>query len=141
MHLETIGPLNPCTEQSMHLETISLKQLMMIQVLVKEKELVIMLVVDFTDTVKFTIRDTLYESGIDAKLDKSIYGLGETVYLTGTYPLTAQGTGIKIKLTQPDGIQREFGTLVDDGRFSWSWQTPKTLKELQVYRLLKIEHL
>ena len=78
----------------------------------------------FTDTVKFTIRDTLYESGINVELDKLIYGLGEEVHLTGTYPLTAQGTGIKIKLTQPDGIQREFGKLVDDGRFSWSWQIP-----------------
>ena len=46
------------------------------------------------------------------------------MHLTGTYPLTAQGTGIKIKLTQPDGKLREFGTLVDDGRFSWSWQIP-----------------
>jgi hypothetical protein len=79
----------------------------------------------FTDTVKFTIRDTLYESGIDVKLDKLIYGLGEEVHLTGTYPLTAQGTGIQIKLTQPDGVTREFGKLVDDGRFSWSWQIPK----------------
>ena len=77
MHLETIGPLNAWTEQSMHLETIFLKQLMMIQVLVKEQELVIILVAPFSDTVKFTIRDTLYESGIDVKLDKLIYGLGE----------------------------------------------------------------
>jgi len=79
----------------------------------------------FTDTVKFTIRDTLYEEGINVKLDKLIYGLGETLQLTGTYPISAQGVGIKIKLTQPDGNTREFGTLVDDGRFSWSWQIPK----------------
>ena len=82
----------------------------------------------YTDTTKFTVRDTLYEAGISVNLDKVIYGLGEEVHLTGTYPLTAQGVGIKITLEQPDGRQRNFGTLVDDGRFSWTWTTPRAEK-------------
>jgi len=78
----------------------------------------------FTDTTKFTIRDTLLEEGVNASLDRVIYGLGEEVHLTGSIPFNAQGTGVKITLEQPDGRQRNFGTLVDNGRFSWTWTTP-----------------
>lgn len=86
----------------------------------------------YTDTTKFTVRDTLYEEGISVTLDKAIYGLGEEVHLTGTYPLSAQGVGIKIKMEQPNGVQRDFGTLVDDGRFSWTWTTPVAEKTNRV---------
>ncbi len=72
----------------------------------------------------FTIIDTLdLADGAIISLDKEVYGLGETIYLTGIVPPTAI-QGVDISITRPDGTVTTSGTIVDDQRFSWSWITP-----------------
>ena len=56
-------------------------------------------------------------------LDKEIYGLGETVNLSGIVKPTSSNT-VKISLTRPDGTGTDYGAYVDNQRFSWSWATP-----------------
>ncbi|HET9008507.1 MAG TPA: lamin tail domain-containing protein [Nitrosarchaeum sp.] len=62
-------------------------------------------------------------------LDKQVYGLGETVLLTGLLPPTGDAS-VKISLTKPDGSTINSGASVDNQRFSWSWITPITEKPL-----------
>ncbi|MEM2160656.1 MAG: hypothetical protein QXN55_06860, partial [Candidatus Nitrosotenuis sp.] len=59
---------------------------------------------------------------IVAKLDKQVYGLGETVNLEGTL-VSGQST-IKIILTRPDGRSIDSGVKLDNSRFTWSWTAP-----------------
>ena len=63
------------------------------------------------------------QDGAVISLDKEVYGLGETVYLTGMVPPTGT-SGVEISLTKPDGTKINSGTSVDAQRFSWSWITP-----------------
>jgi hypothetical protein len=77
-----------------------------------------------TVTKIFEIVDSLdLTDGAILSLDKEIYGLGETVFLTGIVPPTGNA-GVEISLTKPDGTVINSGTSVDDQRFSWSWVTP-----------------
>jgi hypothetical protein len=72
----------------------------------------------------FTVTDSLdLTDGAIISLDKEVYGLGETVFLTGIVPPTGNA-GIEISLTKPDGTIINSGTSVDNQRFSWSWVTP-----------------
>ena len=64
-------------------------------------------------------------------LDKQVYGLGETVVLTGLIPSTPDNS-VKISLTKPDGSTTDSGATVDNQRFSWSWITPITEKPLSI---------
>jgi hypothetical protein len=66
---------------------------------------------------------TLADGNADISFDKEIYGLNETVYLTGVIPPTGD-TSIKIFLTRPDGTSTIYGATLDNQRFSWSWNTP-----------------
>ncbi len=81
--------------------------------------------VDNTVTKIFTVIDSLYLKKGDAivSLDKEVYGLGETIYLTGTLPPTPDNS-VKIIMTKPDGVIMNSGATVDSQRFSWSWVTP-----------------
>ena len=75
-------------------------------------------------TKTFTVVDSLdLTDGPIMSLDKEVYGLGETVYLTGTVPPTAL-QGVDISITKPDGTITNSGTTLDNQRFSWSWVTP-----------------
>jgi len=62
-------------------------------------------------------------------LNKQVYGLGETVLLTGIIPPTGDNS-VKVSLTEPDGSIINSGATVDNQRFSWSWITPVTEKPL-----------
>ncbi len=74
----------------------------------------------------FTITDPLdLTDGAVISLDKEVYGLGETVHLTGIVPPTAVRS-VDISITKPDGTVTTSGTSIDDQRFSWSWTTPLT---------------
>jgi hypothetical protein len=56
-------------------------------------------------------------------LDKQVYGLGETVHLTGLLPPTGDSS-VVITIIKPDGNTINSGVVVDNQRFFWSWITP-----------------
>ncbi len=78
----------------------------------------------YTMTKTFTITDSLdLTDGAIISLDKEVYGLDETVLLTGLVPPTGHA-GVEITLTKPDGTVTNSGAFLDNQRFSWSWVTP-----------------
>ncbi len=86
-------------------------------------------------TATFTVTDPLdLSDGAIISLDKQVYGLGETVSLTGVLPPTGDST-VSIVLTRPDGTTTSSGTSVDNQRFSWSWTTPIT----ETYNNIRID--
>ncbi|MEE8383996.1 MAG: hypothetical protein V3R39_03530, partial [Nitrosopumilus sp.] len=79
---------------------------------------------DNTATKTFTIIDPLdLTDGAIISLDKEVYGLGDTVSLTGILPPTNDGA-VEISVTKPDGTVINSGASIDNQRFSWSWNTP-----------------
>jgi hypothetical protein len=64
-------------------------------------------------------------------LNKQVYGLGETVLLTGLIPPTGDNS-VKVSLTKPDGSTTDSGATVDNQKFSWSWIAPITEKPLAI---------
>jgi hypothetical protein len=87
-----------------------------------------------TETATFSIIDSLVlEDGALVTIDKEIYGLGETVHLSGIIPPTGDNS-VSISVTRPDGTRTDSGTSVDNQRFSWDWnvpvyEKPQTLKD------------
>ncbi|KAF6242540.1 hypothetical protein C6988_07630 [Nitrosopumilus sp. b1] len=79
-----------------------------------------------TNTALISITDsfTVGSTSISATLDKQIYGLGETVSLTGQLGTTIQGDAIKIQLFKPSGDRNEYGATANGGKFTWSWSIP-----------------
>ncbi len=81
----------------------------------------------YDKSVKSTLFTVTSEDGksknLNVKLNKSIYGLGETVNLQGT--LLSGQSAVKIVLTKPDGKTTNAGTKVDNSEFSWSWTIPQ----------------
>ncbi len=86
-------------------------------------------------TIQGTYNKNIFETtfvvdnGIDiknrdvlVKLDKEVYGLGETVTLDGT--LVSGQPSVKIVLTKPDGKKTDSGTNIDNSKFTWSWTLP-----------------
>ncbi|MGY5143868.1 MAG: lamin tail domain-containing protein [Candidatus Nitrosopumilus sp. bin_32a] len=63
------------------------------------------------------------KDGAIVSIDKDVYGLGETVHLTGVFPPTGD-TSVTITLTKPDGTKVLSGATIDKQRFSWSWTAP-----------------
>ena len=79
---------------------------------------------DNVATKTFAVIDSLdLKDGAVITLDKEVYGLGETVFLTGVLPPTGN-SAIDISLTKPDGTIKNSGVSVDNQRFSWSWVAP-----------------
>lgn len=61
-----------------------------------------------------------------ATTDKKVYGLGETVYVKGTFGAqVGSGHGVSITVHKPDGKTDRYGTIMEDGMFSWNWNTPR----------------
>lgn len=56
------------------------------------------------------------------KLDKEVYGLGETVKLEGT--LVSGQSAVQIVLTKPNGETVGSGAKIDNSKFTWSWTAP-----------------
>ena len=83
-------------------------------------------------TTSFDILDDL-KGGSIVSIDKEIYGLGETVYMTGI--LTTSDRAVDITLTRPDGTVANSGASIDNQRFSWSWSTPIS----ESYQNIKID--
>jgi len=75
-------------------------------------------------TTTFSVVDSLdLEGGAILSIDKDVYGLGETVHLTGILPRTGDNS-IEISVTRPDGTRTDYGATVENQRFSWTWDTP-----------------
>ena len=73
----------------------------------------------------FTVVDPLDIKGFsELVINKSVFGLGEQVKVDGVIPFLSQGSGVTIVLYKPDGDTEEFGKLLDNSKFSWSWMTP-----------------
>jgi len=85
-----------------------------------------------SNSVTFSVIDSLnIKDGVSLSLDKEIYGLGETVHLSGL--LSPTGTAaVFISLTKPDGSIINAGANVDNQQFSWSWITPSAEKQQTV---------
>lgn len=81
-------------------------------------------------TTSFSVVDSLdiKNKKIVAATDKTVYGLGEKVSLSGT--LTSGQSAVKITLTKPDGKTVSGGSKVDNSKFSWSWDAPSKDYEL-----------
>lgn len=87
-------------------------------------------------TKTFSISNPLdFTNGAIISLDKEVYGLGETVNLTGAIPPSGDRS-VEIILTKPDGSKRDFGATIDNQRFSWSWTAPIT----ETYQILKTDN-
>jgi hypothetical protein len=77
-----------------------------------------------TVTETFAIVDSLdLDDGAIISIDKEVYGLGETVHLTGIIPPTGDNN-VAISVTRPDGTRTDSGALVDNQQFSWNWDVP-----------------
>ena len=76
------------------------------------------------NSMTFTVTDDLTtKDGASLFLDKEVYGLGETVHLSGLIPPTGDAS-LSITLTKPDGRILNSGTTVENQQFSWEWVTP-----------------
>ncbi len=85
-----------------------------------------------SNSVTFSVIDSLnIEDGVSLSLNKEIYGLGETVYLSGLLSPTGNAA-VSISLTKPDGSIINAGATVDNQQFSWSWITPSAEKQQTV---------
>ncbi len=85
-----------------------------------------------TQTTTVGIIDPLkLDNGVLFTLNKQVYGLGETVLLTGLLPSTGDNS-VSISLTKPDGSTINSGATVDNQRFSWSWVAPISEKPLAI---------
>jgi len=83
----------------------------------------------FSSTTSFSVVDPLnIDEPFLLQLNKEVFGLGETVLLDGIIQDISQGVGITITLIKPDGDTDKFGTLADNSKFSWSWETPRAEK-------------
>ena len=79
---------------------------------------------DRSTTTTFTVIESLtFIGGPIITLDKQVYGLGETIMLSGIAPATA-ALGVDITITKPDGTVIDSRISIDDQYFSWSWVTP-----------------
>jgi hypothetical protein len=75
-------------------------------------------------SVMFSVTDVLTtEDGASISLDKEVYGLGETVHLSGLIPPIGDAS-LSISLTKPDGSMINSGASVENQQFSWQWTTP-----------------
>lgn len=68
-------------------------------------------------------------------MEKSVYGLGETVRITGTYGLQVNASqGMVVTVHKPGGDIDEFGTTIEGGFFSVDWTAPTHEKTVTVER-------
>ena len=83
---------------------------------------------DLLATSSFEIIDLLDigDPSIQASLDKSVYGLGEKVTLTGLLGVpTIDSRGISVTVYKPSGDTNTSGIFVNTGGFfTWEWTTP-----------------
>jgi len=87
----------------------------------------------FSDSTTFSVVDPLdIGERFLLQLNKEVFGLGETVLLDGIVPGIGQHDGVNISVIKPDGTVKNSSVLIDNSRFSWSWVTPITEKNITV---------
>jgi hypothetical protein len=85
---------------------------------------------NLSTSTTFTVYDPLAtgsQGPIVASTDKKVYGIGDTITLTGQISSLA-GTSFTVTLTQPDGEQSVSPLAINNGMFSWSWTIPNSAK-------------
>ncbi len=65
---------------------------------------------------------------IVASTDKKVYGVGDTVQLSGKISALTGTSSFTLNLVKPDGEQITFPLTVNNGAFSWTWTIPSTAK-------------
>ncbi len=80
---------------------------------------------DLSRSVTVELVDPVGAGKTSVSIDKEVYGLGETVRMTGLLPPAGENA-VSIAVTKPDGTVINSGTRADDQRFSWQWQTPSS---------------
>jgi hypothetical protein len=79
----------------------------------------------------FTVYDPLAtgsQGPISASTDKKVYGVGDTVQLSGKVSAQVGTSSFTLSLVKPDGEQASFPLSVTNGVFSWTWTIPSTAK-------------
>src|SRR5205807_616520 len=79
-----------------------------------------------TTSTTFSVYDPLVtgNQAIVANTDKQVYGIGETVHLTGKISSSVDTSSYTITLTKPDGSITSSALTVSNGFFSWDWTIP-----------------
>ena len=81
-----------------------------------------------TESMTFSVTDSLGFVDGAISLNKEVFGLGETVFLSGVLPPTGDAS-VAISLTKPDGSTINSGARVENQQFSWEWITPVAEKQ------------
>ena len=73
----------------------------------------------------FAVADSTGAGDAVAFLDREVYGLGQTLTLSGSLGTrVAGGESVQITLYKPDGDTDRFEAGLDGGDFVWNWNTP-----------------
>ena len=82
---------------------------------------------DLAASTPITVSDPLRvgSARIVASLDREVYGLGDTVTLTGSLG-TQVDQDVILTLHRPDGGTDRYGTGISNGSFSWMWEAPRS---------------
>ncbi|MDE1862521.1 MAG: lamin tail domain-containing protein [Thaumarchaeota archaeon] len=68
--------------------------------------------------------ETGSQGAIAASLDKQVYGVGDTVHLTGKIASTTGTSAFTLNLLKPDGGVVTVPLSVNNGFFNWNWTVP-----------------
>jgi len=80
-----------------------------------------------TTTTSFSVYDPLAgNQDVVASTDKQVYGVGETVHLTGKLSSFVDTSSYTITLTLPDGSIITNPLTIINGFFSWDWAIPNS---------------
>ncbi len=82
---------------------------------------------DLGASTTFSVYNPLNTGGqgnVVASLDKQVYGVGDTVHLTGKLSSSAGTTSYVLTLLKPDGGIITTPLSVNKGLFSWDWTVP-----------------
>ena len=74
-------------------------------------------------TATFAVYDQYAITEPVISTDKDVYGLGQTVKLSGQLPYTGANQ-VKITLTRPDGSTMPSSATVEGQKFTWEWTAP-----------------
>ncbi len=80
-----------------------------------------------TTSTSFSVQDPLSsvsQNNIAASLDKQVYGVGDTVHLTGKLASSTGTSAYTLTLLKPDGGIITTPLTLDNGLFSWDWTVP-----------------